>query len=188
MHTLLTGRDKLNSLGMVRDPKDDVLALAYYNCVKPPLEDEKIRVAFARYLANRNVTEMYYWIHGRPEYEQKPLLEIVIEETLDHDAWSERPEHDVYTRDAKAYELVSLPLSEEEEGFIEKFLTEGRGRTFQNAQDVVMMRKIATGKLADVAADVGTRGRRVDGVNWDVLKDGVKRGLGPRKDEKDFVV
>ncbi len=41
-----------------------------------------------------------------------------------------------------------------------------------------MMRKIATGKLADVAGDTATRGRRVDGVNWEMLKDGVKKGFG----------
>jgi hypothetical protein len=188
MHTLLTGRDKLGSLGMQRDPKDDILALAYYNCVKPPLEDQKVRNEFAKYLAGRNVTEMYYWIHSRPEYEQKPLLEILIEQTLEKNAWSEGPEHDVYTRDAKAIELVSLPFSEEEEEFIEKFLTEGKGRTFQSAQDTVMMRRIATGKLTDVAAEAGIRGRRVDGVNWEILQGGVKRGLGPRKDEQGFVV
>jgi hypothetical protein len=188
MYTLLTGRDKLSSLGMARDPKDDVLALAYYNCVRPPLEDKKTRDEFAKYLANRNVTEMYQWIHGRPDYEQKPLLEILIEQTLDHNAWSQDPEHEVYTRDAKAFELASLPFSEEEEEFIEKFLTEGRGRTFQSAQDLVMMRRIATGKLTDVASDMGTRGRRIEGVNWESLKDGVKRGLGPRKDEQGFAV
>ena len=34
----------------------------------------------------------------------------------------------------------------------------------------------------------GTRGRRHDGVTWEVLKDGVKKGLGPRVDEKAFAV
>jgi hypothetical protein len=51
-----------------------------------------------------------------------------------------------------------------------------------------MMRKIATGRLADVACDIGTRGRRIDGVNWESLKGGVKRGLGPRKDEQSFAI
>jgi hypothetical protein len=187
MHTLLTGRDKLSSLGLPKDPKDDILALAYYNCVKPPLEDQKVRTEFAKYLSARNVTEMYYWIHSRAEYEQKPLLEILIEQTLERNAWSEGPEHDVYTRDAKAVELVSLPFTEEEEEFIEKFLTEGKGRTFQGAEDTVMMRRIATGKLADVAAEAGHRGFKKDGLNWEILKDGVKRGLGPRKDEEAFL-
>ncbi|KAF7451661.1 ELYS domain containing protein [Pyrenophora tritici-repentis] len=188
MHTLLTGRDRLNSLGMSRDPKDDILALAYYNCVKPPLEDAGVRNEFAKYLTDRNVAEMYDWIHSRPEHEQKPLLEILIEQTLEKNAWVEGPERDLYTREAKCFELVSLPFTTEEEEFIEKFLTEGRGRTFQGAQDLVMMRRIATGKLADVAADAGIRGKRVDGINWEVLKDGVKRGLGPRKDEHGFSV
>ncbi|KAI4698004.1 hypothetical protein J4E85_006230 [Alternaria conjuncta] len=188
MYTLLTGQDKVSSMGMARDPKDDILALAYYNCVRPPLEDQKTRDEFAKYLAGRNVTEMYQWIHSRPEYEQRPLLEILIEQTLDHQPWSQDPEHEMYTRDAKAFELAGLPFSEDEEEFIEKFLTEGRGRTFQSAQDLVMMRRIATGKLSDVASDMGTRGRRIDGVNWESLKDGVKRGLGPRKHEQTFAV
>jgi hypothetical protein len=81
-----------------------------------------------------------------------------------------------------------LPFSEEEENFIETFLTEGKGRTFQGAQDTVMMRRIATGRLADVAADSSHRGFKKDGVNWEMLKDGVKRGLGPRKDEEAFLI
>ncbi|KAE8845005.1 hypothetical protein PTNB73_02941 [Pyrenophora teres f. teres] len=188
MHTLLTGRDRLNSLGISKDPKDEILALAYYNCVKPPLEDAGVRNEFAKYLTDRNVAEMYGWVHSRPDHEQKPLLEILIEQTLDKNTWAKGPERDVYTREARCFELVSLPFTTEEENFIEKFLTEGRGRTFQGAQDLVMMRRIATGKLADAAADAGIRGKRVDGINWEVLKDGVKRGLGPRKDEHGFSV
>jgi hypothetical protein len=81
-----------------------------------------------------------------------------------------------------------LPFNEEEEGFIEKFLTEGKGRSFRNAEDTVMMRRIAMGKLTNVADDQNTRGRRIDGVNWDSLKDGVKKGLGPRSEEDGFLL
>jgi hypothetical protein len=81
-----------------------------------------------------------------------------------------------------------LPFSDEEEEFVEKFLTEGKGRTYQGAQDTVLMRRIAMGRLTDVASEAATRGRKLDGVNWEMLKDGVKKGLGPRKDEASFTV
>lgn len=175
-------------MGVHKTEQDDILPLAYYNCVKPPLEDQKVRTEFAKYLADRNVTEMYHWIHTRPEYEQKPLLEILVEETLQKDAWGNGNTAPLYTREDKAMELVSLPFNEEEEQHIEKYLTEGKGRTFQGAEDTVMIRRIAMGRLTDVAGETGTRGRRLDGVNWEVLKDGVKRGLGPRKTEDGFVL
>lgn len=188
MLTLLKGREKLNRVHVQKGEQDEVLPLAYYNCVKPPLEDQTVRNEFAKYLSNRNVTETYYWIHTRPEYEQKPLLEILIEQTLEKSAWNSGIGEEVYPREEKAMEFVSLPFNDEEEDFIEKFLTEGKGRTFRNAEDTVMMRRIAMGRLPDVAGDQNTRGRKVEGVNWDSLKDGVKRGLGPRRDEDGFVV
>ncbi|KAF3047526.1 hypothetical protein E8E12_009923 [Didymella heteroderae] len=186
MLTLLEGREKLNTLNVQKGEQDEVLPLAYYNCVKPPLEDQKVRNQFAKYLSGRNITETYYWIHTRPEYEQKPLLEILIEQTLEKSVWSNGVGEEVYAREDKAMELVSLPFSEEEEKFIEEFLTKGKGRTYRNAEDTVMMRRIAMGKLSNVAKDQDTRGRRIDGVDWDSLKDGIDRGLGPRRDEDGY--
>lgn len=83
-------------------------------------------------------------------------------------------------------ELVSLPFSDVEEKFIEEFLSTGKGRSYRNAEDTVMMRRIATGRLSDVVKDQDTRGRRADGVNWDSLKNGIDKGLGPRRDEDGF--
>ncbi|KAL5120329.1 hypothetical protein ACEQ8H_001619 [Pleosporales sp. CAS-2024a] len=188
MLTLLKGRERNEAVGVSREPGDDVLPLAYYNCVKPPLEDPRVRNEFAKYLSARNVTETYYWIRDRPDYEHQPLLEILMEQTLDRSEWSEMSEDKPYTRQEKAMEFVSLPFSTDEEDFIEKFLTEGKGRTYQGAQDTVLMRRIATGKLVEVANDKNTRGRRLEGVNWEQLKDSVRQGLGPRKDEESFVI
>jgi hypothetical protein len=186
--TLMKGRDKLASVGVQRGTDDDILPLAYYNCVKPPLDDPKVRNEFAKYISGRNVTEAYYWIRDRPEHEHTQLLEILMEQTLERSAWSRGVENELYSREEKAVEFVSLPFNDEEEEFIEKFLTEGKGRTYQGAQDTVLMRRIATGRLADVASETGARGQRLGGVNWEMLKDGVKQGLGPRKDEESFVV
>tara|TARA_R110002003_G_scaffold198_5_gene15453 strand:- start:745 stop:1515 length:771 start_codon:yes stop_codon:yes gene_type:complete len=188
MYTLLKGMDRSGSVGLQKAAEDDILPLAYYNCVKPPLEEQKVRDEFAKYLAGRNVTETFYWIRTRPEYEHRPLMEILMEETLERSAWSTRAVDEVYTREEKAMEFVSLPFSDEEEEFVEKFLTEGKGRTYLGAQDTVLMRRIAVGRLTDVASEAATRGRKLDGVNWEMLKDGVKKGLGPRKDEAGFTV
>ncbi|KAF2846016.1 hypothetical protein T440DRAFT_511168 [Plenodomus tracheiphilus IPT5] len=184
MHTLLRGRDRLNSIGIKKNEGDESLPLAYYNCVKPPLDDDKVRVEFAKYMSGRNVTETYWWIHTRPEHEHQALLEILVEQTLEKDAWSRNPEDGGYTRSNKAVELVSLPFSDEEDEYMERFLTEGKGRTYQGAHDTVLMRRIATGRLTQMVDENGTRGRRIDGVQWEILRDSVKRGLGPRRDEK----
>ena len=166
---------------------DDVLPLAYYNCAKPPLVKEDVKTEFVKYMAGRNVTETFYWIRARPEYEHKPLLDILIEETLDRSAWSSSDEE--YTREEKAMEFVSLPFDDGEEAYVDHFLTEGKGRNFRGAGDTVMMRRIATGRLQQAVGDVANKGRKHDNVNWDLLKDGVKRGLGPRRDEETpFVV
>lgn len=186
MLTLLTGRQTLNKVNVQKGEQDDVLPLAYYNCVKPPLEDQTVRNEFAQYLSRRNVTETYYWIHTRPEYEQRSLLEILIKQTLETNSGNNGVSEEAYTREDKAMELVSLPFSDEEEEYIETFLTKGAGRAYRNAEDTVMMRRIAMGRLIDVAKDQDTRGRRVDGVNWDSLKDGINKGLGPRRNEDEF--
>ncbi|KAJ4404040.1 hypothetical protein N0V91_006150 [Didymella pomorum] len=186
MLTLLEGRQKLNTVKVQKGEQDEVLPLAYYNCVKPPLEDQKVRNEFAKYLSRRNVTETYYWIQTRPEHEQKPLLEILIEQTLEESLYRNVVGESVYTREDKAMELVSLPFSDVEEKFIEEFLSTGKGRSYRNAEDTVMMRRIATGRLSDVVKDQDTRGRRADGVNWDSLKNGIDKGLGPRRDEDGF--
>jgi hypothetical protein len=167
----------------------DILPLAYYNCVKPPLATDAVRQSFVRYLAARNVTETYYWIRARPEHEQRQLMEALVEQTLDHRAWGARDpsetEH-IYPREEKAVELVGLPFGEEEEEWIEKFLTEGKGRTLKGAEDTVLMRKIAMGRLHSFATKKSKQGKAHHGVDWKTLKDGVKKGLGPRENEEEF--
>ncbi|OAK95118.1 hypothetical protein IQ06DRAFT_381614 [Phaeosphaeriaceae sp. SRC1lsM3a] len=188
LYTLMRGRDRLGSVGLEKSTEEDILPLAYYNCVKPPLDDEKTRDEFAKYISARNVTEAYYWLRDRPEHEHPHLLELLVETTLESSAWSTGVDEELYTRPDKAVELVNLPFNEEEEKHVEKFLTEGKGRTYRGAQDTLLMRRIAMGRLADVAGEKGSRGRRHDGVTWEVLKDGVKQGLGPRGDEKAFLI
>ncbi|KAF2122442.1 nuclear pore complex assembly-domain-containing protein [Lophiotrema nucula] len=159
-----------------------ILPMAYYNCAKPPLAHERAKIAFVRYMADRSVTDTFYWIRGRPEHEHKQLLEILVEETLEQHSVT-RNINQKYTREERAMELVNLPFDDEEEQWVEAFLTEGKGRNFHAAKDTVIMRKIATGRLSAAADDGHLRGKKHENLNWEVLKDGLRRGLGPRGDE-----
>lgn len=169
----------------------DILPLAYYNCVKPPLASDAVRQPFVRYLAARNVTEAYFWIRARPEHEHKDLLEAMVEQVLDHRSWAggdiKNVQH-IYSKEDMAVELVGLPFSEEEEQWLEKYLTEGKGRTLRGAEDTVYMRLIATGQLQRFADAKVRSGRVHNGVDWNKLKNGVKRGLGPRDGNDGFHV
>ncbi|KAF2470432.1 uncharacterized protein BDR25DRAFT_393921 [Lindgomyces ingoldianus] len=158
-----------------------VLPMAYYNCAKPPLVCEAAKTEFVRYMADRDVTETFYWIRGRPDHERRQLLEVLVEETLEPPI--QRISNEAYAREDRAEEFVSLPFDAVEEAWVEAFLTEGKGRNYRGAQDTVIMRRMATGRLRDAVGDRQVKGKRIEHVNWDVLKDGVRRGLGPRKDE-----
>ncbi|KAF2241968.1 hypothetical protein BU26DRAFT_162416 [Trematosphaeria pertusa] len=166
----------------------DILPLAYYNCAKPPLVGEHVQTEFARYMAARNVTEAYYWIRTRPEHEHHALLEVMVDQTLQRRDRADYDAHELYPAEDRVMELVGLPFSEEEDEWIEKFLTEGKGRTFRQAEDTVVMRRIATGRVRDVAREKGHKGRKYEGVNWEILRDGMAKGLGPRRDEEAFAV
>lgn len=72
-------------------------------------------------------------------------------------------------------ELIGLPFDEQEEEWFEGSLLRGRGRGLHGAKDTVMMRRLATGKLSNLSTDMGSlSGKKVDGLNWDVLKQSMK--------------
>lgn len=84
-------------------------------------------------------------------------------------------------RSDKGVELINLPFDEEEESWFEEYLLTGKGRTLYGAKDTVIMRRIASGKMTETFHDsTGLSGRKLDGVNWDTLKDSIQRGAGPR--------
>ena len=59
-----------------------------------------------------------------------------------------------------------------------EFLNEGKGTTLYGAKDTLMMRKIAKGHFRD-AIDFESKlsGRKIDGLNWDVLREGLHKGM-----------
>jgi len=161
-----------------RSGEDEKLALAYFHNVRPPMERKEVRDRFVGYMAERSVVEAFYFVRTRPEDERRGLLEVVVSSALH--AFSGE------WRVARGTELVELPLDEDEEEWIEKFLTEGKGRSLHGARDTIMARRIATGRYREALHDGAVKGRRYDDVTWDVVKDELSKGLGDRMDQEPF--
>lgn len=92
-------------------------------------------------------------------------------------------------RSERGVELVNLPLNEEEECWFEEYLLSGKGRTLQGAKDTVMMRRIAMGNITEAFHDkAGSNRGQLHGLNWDVLKDSLQKGAGPRLALSDLTI
>ena len=77
-------------------------------------------------------------------------------------------------------ELLNLPFNEEEDAWFEETLLSGKAKNLSGAKDTVLMRRVATGKLQNLDNRLDALGgRRVDGLNWDDLRQSLNRSLGP---------
>lgn len=93
-------------------------------------------------------------------------------------------------RGDRAIELVNLPFDEQEEQWFEDSLLHGKASTLPGAKDTVMMRRLATGRLQNLSAEVESLGgKKVDGINWDDLRQGIDRNgpLGTKLSHSDQV-
>ncbi|KAK0650175.1 Protein ELYS [Lasiodiplodia hormozganensis] len=155
------------------------LPLAYYNAVRPPLSsDPELQRAYFRYLAGLSVTQAYFFARAQPSQDHRALLELLVHEAMAPSSAA---------RARRTEELVDLPLTDEEEGWFEDYLLEGKGRSLHASRDTVMARRLATGRYPD-AVDVGKdlSGRRFNDVTWDGVKDILNAGLGSRGTEGVF--
>ena len=85
------------------------------------------------------------------------------------------------TRATRGVELINLPLNESEVVWLEDFLTQGKGKTLYGASDTIMMRKVAVGQVQNISDDGrNASGPKISGVNWTILSDSLRHGLGPR--------
>lgn len=80
----------------------------------------------------------------------------------------------------RCVELVNLPLSKEEDSWLEEYLLQGEGRGLKKGKDLVMMRKIGTGNFIESLALKGSGSRAIGGLDWKVLLEAVEDGLGSR--------
>lgn len=154
----------LYALTLSNLPKhDDSLVMAYYFTVSPPLASKKVQQAFFATLCGASVTEAFYFTRKHDESLRRNYLEQLIEFVHKTSAGQ--------ARSKRAMELIGLPLDEREEQWFEEALLHGNAKMLPGAKDSAMMRRLATGKLGDLSADLQSLGgKKVDGLNWNVLK------------------
>ncbi|KAG4437013.1 hypothetical protein IFR05_007517 [Cadophora sp. M221] len=161
---------------LVRKSKDDLtFALAYYHTAQPTLTSRSAIECLFSAIARTSVTEGFYFARGQPQYAQRHMFEMLISVVLNNSPPA--------TIGDRSLELVSLPLSSEEDVWLGEYLLHGDGRNLKKGKDTVMMRKIGMGNFTDSLAMRGINSRPIGQLDWSNLLEGIKHGLGPRLDE-----
>jgi hypothetical protein len=118
-------------------------------------------------LARSNVTEAFYFSRKYDEELRRDFFEQLVE--FVHKSSPGQ------TRSKRAMELVGLPLDETEEQWFEYALLQGNASTLSGAKDTAMMRRLATGRVGDVAPELESLGgKKIDGLNWDDLRGSIR--------------
>jgi hypothetical protein len=140
---------------------------------------EALNDAFACF-ASISVSQAFEFLRSQPEHMHQHLLEKLID--FVHSKASGE------VRANRGVELINLPLTAQEEEWFEEYLTHGQGKSMNGARDTLMMRRIGTGSFEQALATGGKTGKKfesskLEGVNWEGLKSGLRKGLGPRPNE-----
>ena len=152
---------------LLRHPRcNPSLATAYYVAVSPPLADQATLDAYFDLVQSSNLVESYYFAQKQDETGHKRLFERLV-------AAVHQNKPDI-SRSDKAALLVGLPLTGQEETWLEECLTQGAASKFPGAKDSLMARKIACGKATDNDGMLsGFQGHRIGGINWETVRDGI---------------
>jgi hypothetical protein len=158
---------------LVRASSNDLtLPLAYYHTIQPTLASSRATECLFSALARTSVTEAFYFCRGLAEYTHRHMFEMLVSLVLNNS-----PSDTIADR---CVELVNLPLSTEEDEWLEDYLLQGEGRALKKGKDMMMMRKIGTGNFAESLALKGINSRAIGGLDWKTLSEAVEDGLGPR--------
>ncbi|KAH0542089.1 hypothetical protein FGG08_003469 [Glutinoglossum americanum] len=174
-----------------RDKSDFTVPLAYYHTVNPPLTNRNALDALFDCLCWVNISEAFFFSRTQPETLRRYLFEQLIKFVLSGTPTthlSRRKELTEIQRANKAVELINLPLTEDENQWFEECLTETNDNTLRDAKDTLLMRRIGTGRFKEaLQAKDGLDHGKLDGINWESLRLGIEKGLGPRKILEDML-
>ncbi|KAE8145629.1 hypothetical protein BDV25DRAFT_133622 [Aspergillus avenaceus] len=147
---------------------DDSLVMAYYLTVSPPLASAKVQKAFFKTLCRSSITEAFYFTRSHDDERRQTYLTQLIGFVHTTEGGE--------TRSKRAMELIGLPFNDQEEEWFEESLLRGAAKGLHGAKDTVMMRRLATGKFDNLSAGLESlSGKKIDGLNWDILKHGVNQ-------------
>lgn len=74
--------------------------------------------------------------------------------------------------------FISLPLNDIEDKWVTEYIKDGQGKKLPHTKDTLIMRGLMKGDVR-VLEDDGDKkgGEKINGVNWAILKEGLRRGL-----------
>ncbi|KAI0999225.1 hypothetical protein K3495_g8970 [Podosphaera aphanis] len=159
---------------LVRATNNPSLPLAYYHTVQPGLITRQGIESLFTAIAGRSVSEAFYFSRAQNEYTQRLCFEKLISLVLRNPY-----NHNIANR---SVELINLPLTPQEETWFEQYLLQGEGKTLKGALDTLMMRRLGTGNFSGFLSLKAPNDRTSDGLDWGLISNAVKSGMGPRSD------
>ncbi|RKF57214.1 Protein ELYS [Erysiphe neolycopersici] len=167
---------------LCRTSKDDpTLPLAYYYSAQPTLSNQQTINYLLSQLVKTSVTEAFYFTRTRNEHCQQQTFQLFIKLVL-----SQTPSDVIAER---CLELINLPFTSQEERWFEEYLLLRDGKRLNGSKDVLMMRSIGTCKFKEFLSLEflslkNSKKEIVDGMNWNLISNAVRTGLGPRLDNE----
>lgn len=151
-------------------PQDDVtLPIAYYQTVSPSIKSGKVLETYFLTLCRASITEAFYFSRTHGELNHRVLLEKLI--TFVH------ANSGGATKANRGVELISLPLSEDEEAWFNEYLNDGKGSTLPGATDTLIMRGISTGRPdPNLQHRRRASSQKIGGINWETLTNSTRTG------------
>jgi hypothetical protein len=134
--------------------------------VSPPLADKKTMDGYFDLVVSNSLVEAYYFAQKQQESTHRLLFERLVVSVH-----QEKPTH---TRAEKAALLVGLPLTAQEDSWLEECLLHGAASKLPGAKDSLMARRIAVGRFASENSSLQRlKGDKIAGVNWDNVRAGI---------------
>ncbi|KAL8797516.1 MAG: hypothetical protein Q9195_000332 [Heterodermia aff. obscurata] len=151
-------------------PNDNTLPIAYYNTGMVSFQSRKVLELFFTILCRASITEAFFFSRARGELSHQTLFERLIDFALSTSHGT--------ARSPRSIELISLPLNDMEESWLEEYLTAGRGSRLPGARDTVIMRGLALGRHDAISShDRNRHSRKIRGMDWATLDNSMKHIL-----------
>ena len=124
--------------------------------------------AFFDVLCHASISEAYQFSRARGENLHRNLFRRLVRFVFTQLQGAER--------ESRSVELITLPLTEVEESWLEEYLGEEEGKNLQGAADTLTMRSIATGRFNSTRNESQLhRDRSINGLNWAKLTSRVEQ-------------
>lgn len=137
------------------------LALAYFYSVQPILKSSAALELLFASMVQTSATEALLFSRTFPE----PTRELLFQQLLKHAFGQGRGDEA-----SQAGEFLFFPFDTIEDAWLEQYLSSGDGRSLKKAKDMLLVRRIACDKFAEV-------GKYRANSQWAAVLDGIRGGL-----------